>query len=316
MANEPAESERTPAAASPEGDAASAAPSASDSGARAGNPGARSEAAPQGAPEGAPRSPGAGLRLFFQGASLSYVALFRWFRPTSYLASKVAMPLAQMLFFVLLGSFGGAASPAFFVVGNAVQIAAVSGIYGVTMSIGGDRWNGTLPYLFGTPANRLLLFFGRASVHLLDGFIGVAIAFLWGVLLFGLDLSGTDWLALAASIAAVTFATSGLGLLMGCVGLITRNVMFVNNAVYFALLILSGANVPLQRLPGALRSLSSFLPLSAGIAAARRAVSGAPGAWPLIGRELAVGAGYLALGYLVFSLFERAAKDSGSLETV
>ncbi len=30
--------------------------------------------------------------------------------------------------------------------------------HGLTMSIGGDRWEGTLPYLFGTPANRLTMF--------------------------------------------------------------------------------------------------------------------------------------------------------------
>jgi len=33
------------------------------------------------------------LRLFLQGAILSYVALFHWLRPSAYLASKVVMPL-------------------------------------------------------------------------------------------------------------------------------------------------------------------------------------------------------------------------------
>ena len=43
------------------------------------------------------------------------------------------------------------------------------------MSIGGDRWNGTLPYLFGTPANRLFMFLGRSFVHIIDGMLGVVI---------------------------------------------------------------------------------------------------------------------------------------------
>ena len=78
--------------------------------------------------------------------------------------------------------------PTFYVIGNAMQITAVSGIFGVTMSIGGDRWEGTLPYLFGTPANRLAMFVGRAFMHILDGMLGVMLAFGWGVLLLGLDL--------------------------------------------------------------------------------------------------------------------------------
>src|SRR5258708_2153029 len=107
------------------------------------------------------------VRLFFQGAWLSYVALFRWLQPTAYIASKIMLPLAQIVFFTLLGTYATSASNStFYIIGNAIQIIAVSGIFGVTMSIGGDRWDGTLPYLFGTPANRLAMFVGRAFIHL------------------------------------------------------------------------------------------------------------------------------------------------------
>ena len=187
------------------------------------------------------------LRLFWQGTLLSYIVLFNWLTPMTYLASKIVMPLAQVLFFTLLGTFAtGKDTANFYIIGNAMQIAAVSGIYGVTMSIGGDRWNGTLPYIFGTPANRLVLFVGRAFLHIIDGMLGVVIAFLWGVILLGLDLSNTNLLALALTILITTYSTSGLGLLMGCLSLITLNVMFVNNTVYFALLLFSGANVTIR----------------------------------------------------------------------
>ena len=89
------------------------------------------------------------LRIFWQSAVLSYIALFRWLTPQTYLASKVAMPLWQMLFFTFIGTYGsGAANASFFVIGNAIQITAVSGIFGVTMSVAGDRQEGTLVYLF------------------------------------------------------------------------------------------------------------------------------------------------------------------------
>ncbi len=138
------------------------------------------------------------LRLFWQGTILSYAALFAWLRPTTYAASKIVMPLTQMLFFTFLGSYATSPDNAhFYVIGNAVQIAAINGIFGVTMSIGGERWSGTLVYLFGAPANRMMMFFGRAFMHIIDGSIGVVIAFLWGVILFNLDLSQTNLPALA-----------------------------------------------------------------------------------------------------------------------
>lgn len=135
----------------------------------------------------------ANIRLFFQGAVLSYIALFAWFRPSQYIATKVVGPLAQILFFTLMGKFGTSGESAdFYIIGNAIQITALSGIFGVTFSLSGDRWNGTLPYLFGTPANRMTMFLGRAVIHVIDGIFGVLIGFTWGVTLLGLNLANTD----------------------------------------------------------------------------------------------------------------------------
>jgi ABC-2 type transport system permease protein len=257
------------------------------------------------------------LRLFWQGAMLSYIALFHWFRPAQYAASKVFMPLAQMFFFVFLGTFAtNADNASFYVIGNAIQITAVSGIFGVTMSVGGERETGTLPYLFGTPANRIVMFFGRAFMHIIDGMLGVVIAFIWGVILFGLDLSQTSLPALGLIIFITTISTCGLGLLMGCLSLITVNVMFINNFVYFALLIFSGANVPIERFPQVMQSISWALPLTRGITAARMLVGGAnlSEISSLLWGELGIGLLYGFIGYLLFAWFEVQAKRRGTLE--
>lgn len=259
------------------------------------------------------------LVIFWQGTTLSYIALFAWLRPVSYMASKIVMPLAQLLFFTFLGSFAtGSENASFFIIGNSIQIAAVSGIYGVTMSIGGDRWNGTLPYLFGTPANRLVMFLGRAFLHVIDGMFSVLIAFLWGTLLLGLDLSNTNLPALGIAILLATFSTSGLGLLMGCLSLITLNVMFINNSVYFLLLIFSGANIDLTTLPAWISVFSRVLPLTRSIAAARILIAGGSVTQvaPLFLGEFLIGCFYISVGYILFRWFEIQAKRRGSLETV
>jgi ABC-2 type transport system permease protein len=259
------------------------------------------------------------IRLFWQGTLLSYRALFAWLRPVTYMASKIIMPLAQMFFFVFLGSYATAGkNTQFYVIGNAIQITSVSGIFGVTMSVGGDRDAGTLPYLFGTPANRFFIFFGRAFMHVIDGAIGVVIALTWGVLLMGLDLSRTNLAALGVTILVTTFSTCGLGLLMGCLSLLTANVMFVNNFVYFSLLIFSGANVEITTLPIWMQIISSGLPLTRGIAAARLLAGGAAfnDIAPMLLTELGIGLAYGLLGYFLFAWFEMQAKQKGTLETV
>lgn len=256
-------------------------------------------------------------RLFFQGAVLSYIALFAWLRPSQYLATKVFVPLGQIIFFTFLGLHGSSGLDAdFYIIGNSVQLAALSGIFGVTMSVGGERWSGTLPYLFGTPANRLALFIGRSIVHILDGVVGVFIGLTWGVFLMGLDLSRTDPIALILVVLITSFSTAGMGLLLGSLSLVTRNVMFINNTVYFLMLVLTGANVPLYKLPEWAQSISSYLPLTRGIAASRAITEGESfrAISPILLEEILIGIVYIALGYLLFSRFELIAKRRGTLE--
>jgi ABC-2 type transport system permease protein len=257
------------------------------------------------------------VRIFFSGAVLSYKALFRWFRLEPYLATKVIAPLNQILFFSLLGSFAtGPDTASFYAIGNAIQLTAMSGIYGVTMSIGGERNEGTLIYLFGTPANRLLTFMSRAFVHILDGMLGVVMGLIWAGLLLGVDYSKTDLPTLALTVFITTASTSGFGLLMGCLSLVTVNVMFINNTIYFLLLVFSGANVPLANFPVWTQRAAHLLPLTRGIQAAREIIAGANllEVWPLLAGEVLIGVIYVSIGYLLFSWFEMEAKRRGTLE--
>jgi len=260
---------------------------------------------------------GSNIRIFFQGAVLSYRALFRWLRPSTYLASKVLAPLTMMIFFVYIGAYAsGRNNASYYVIGNALIFTASSGIFGVTMSIGGERWTGTLPYLFGTPANRMAMFVGRALMHIVDGMLGVFIGLGWGVLLFGLNLTQTNPAALLLVILVTTFSTAALGLLMGCLSLITRNVMLVNNTVYFLLLLFSGANIPVKSLPAWMRSISMAIPLTRGIAATRVIINGGGigSVASLLQEEVIIGLVFIIMGYSLFRVFETQAKKLGTLD--
>lgn len=257
------------------------------------------------------------IRIFIDGAILSYRALFRWLRPSTYIASKVLAPLTMMIFFVYIGAYAsGSRDATYYVVGNALIFTASSGIYGVTMSIGGERWTGTLPYLFGAPANRMAMFIGRSLMHILDGMLGGLIGLGWGVLLFNLDLSKTDPAVLLITVLITTFSTASLGLLMGCLSLITRNVMLVNNSVYFLLLLFSGANLTISTLPKWMQTISQVIPLTRGIASTRIIVDGGSftDVFPLLSIETLIGVVLMLSGYFMFRLFETQAKKLGTLD--
>jgi ABC-2 type transport system permease protein len=105
---------------------------------------------------------------------------------------------------------------------------------------------------------------------------------------------------------------------MGSVSLVALEVMFVNNTVYFLLLLFSGANIPLAVLPPWMQTISALLPLTRGIQSARLLAKGASLAevWPLLVGETVVGLIYALLGFLLFSRFEAQAKRRGTMDAV
>ncbi len=260
----------------------------------------------------------ADLRVFISGAWLAFVGLYEWLQPTEYVAAKIIAPFTYMVFFVLLGiSATGRSTAEFYIVGNAIEMVSLSGFIAVTFAIVNERWLGTLTYLIASPANRLAVFLGRAFFNVFDGSLTVVICFAWGVVL-GLDLSRANLPALALTILVVTISTSGLGFLVGSLGLMTPNVLFLVNVIFFLLLIFTGANIPLDKLDPWMKPVSAVLPLTRGIQSARLLVGGArlTEVLPLLGGELLVGIAYALAGYAVFRWFESQARTRGTFEAI
>ncbi len=259
------------------------------------------------------------LRMFLDGSFLAYRALFNWANPGGYVASKVVVPILQLLFFVELGTYmTGSANALYFAVGNAMQVTAINGIYGVVMTLGNERAFGTLPLLLGSPAPRLATFLGRSVVHVLDALSSAVIGFTVATLLFGLQLGSANLPLFALCLLLVSASTSGLGLALGSVALVTRDVLTVGNTVYFLLMVLCGVNFPSERPPGVQQVVAGALPMTGGIAAARMAIAGADLAQvaPLLLGEAAIGAAYAAVGYAIFRRLEQRARAGGALEAI
>jgi ABC-2 type transport system permease protein len=256
-------------------------------------------------------------RVFLVGGVISYRALFNWIRPVSYATSMLGIPLFQMLFFAYLGRFAGVRDDAFFVVGNAVQATAMGGLYAMTMTIANERVFGTLGPVLATPASRLALFLGRALPIVLNALAVSAVVFAAGLLLLDFSLPAGRVPALAAVVLVTAVATTGLGLLLGSLGLRVRDVFFASNLVYFLTLLVCGVNVPRDVLPGWLEAAGAALPLTHGLEAARAVAAGeALGAvGGLVATEVAIGAAYAAAAFGLFRLFELEGRRRASLET-
>jgi len=258
------------------------------------------------------------IRIFFIGGYLAYRALFNWIHWSIYLPTMLGGPVFQILFFAYIGRYAKLRSDEFFVVGNAVAISSLGGIFGMAMTIGGERWTQTLSSILVTPANRLALFLGRALPNLANGVIVSTVGFVVGWLLLDFSLKPTEIPAIALVVIVTSFACTAFGTMIGAFGLRGRDVFFFANLMIFVFLLFCGVNVPVDSLPGWMQAIGRVLPLTHGIDAARQIAQGGSlrDVSGLIGTEAGIGVCYAALAYGLLRFFEIDGRRRATLETI
>ena len=256
------------------------------------------------------------LRVFLIGGLISFRALFSWLSPWVFVPTMLVAPIFQILLFAYIGRSAGVQSDGFFLIGNAVQYAAIPCLFGMGHSIEGERWTQTLGIVLATPARRVPLFLGRALPVVLNGFLVALLSVAVGSPLLGVSVPGSAWLPLVAVLVVGSASCTGLGLVTAAIGLRVRETAVLLNVIFGIMLVFCGANVPLSQLPAWMATVGAGLPLTHAIEAARQVASGGSLAsvGPLLGREALVGLVYGVSGLLALRLFEAESRRRATLE--
>lgn len=255
-------------------------------------------------------------RIFLVGGLMSFRAQFNWLNPWILVPSLLVSPVAQIVLFAYIGRAAGVADDRFFVVGNALNYAAIPCMFAMTFAISGERWGQTLGLVLATPARRLPLFLGRAVPVIVTGW-GVALfGLVVGSLLLGVRIDLSVWPTLVLAVAITSLSCTGLGLVMGAACLRIRDGATLGDVVFLLLLVFCGTNVALEDLPTWMATVGTWLPLTHGIEAARGLAGGASldSVSGSLLRELLTGLTYGALGLATLGWMERDSRRRATLE--
>jgi len=253
----------------------------------------------------------------FVGGLTSYRALFNWMSPWVFFPHMLGYPVFEILFFAHLGRFAGVQSDRFFLIGNTFLAIAITGMFGMGHAIAGERRSQTLASLLASPANRLALFVGRALPSVATGVGVAAAAFAICAPILGVRIGASELALMAVAALATSFGCTALGLCLGALGLRGRNVSLFADVIGGSMLLVSGANVPLDRLPGWIQAISSVIPVTHGIEAARELADGAAlgDVGGLLATELTIGLVYFGIGLTLLRIFEYEGRRAATLET-
>jgi ABC-2 type transport system permease protein len=188
----------------------------------------------------------------------------------------------------------------------------------IAFAITWERWEGTIEYTFMAPVKRLTHLLGMCAFSLGYGILRAGVIGLIVVFLFGLDLSGANYLTALAVFVAATLPLLGLGIFTSILPLLSpekgEQMAF---AVQGVLLLISGVYYPIEVLPLPLRLLGYASPLTYTLSSTRDALlhsQSLTNALPNIAILLLMGVVLVPASVWLFSLAEKRAKRLGLLK--
>lgn len=209
----------------------------------------------------------------------------------------------------------GGAYFAFIVVGIASTYVIAAAASAAPSAVASNLGSGTFESLLGTrasvPAILIGLSFQGVALSLLR-----ALALLIGASMFGAEI---QWMAFAGAlpvIALVILAYAGIGLIAAALVLAFRTAGPLISATIALSGLLGGAYYSTSVVPGWLRALTEFVPLTHGLRATRAIILGGEGfgsTWPDVMRTGSDALLLMTLGAIAFAAALRYARRNGTL---
>ncbi len=195
----------------------------------------------------------------------------------------------------------------------------LAGIFNdVSEMIAWERWEGTIEYTFMAPVRRANQMIGQTLFAILHSFLFTGIIGLVVTAFFGLSFAEADFFSAAVILLVGSLSFVGIGMMASVLPLLyPERGAQMTNIVQAVFLLVSGVYYPISVLPGWLRVVARFSPMTYVLEGMRAALLPKPDqvnpwmyVWPLLG----MGVVMLPLGIYLFQKAERYAKRTGKLK--
>jgi len=134
-------------------------------------------------------------------------------------------------------------------------------LMGIPIDTSSSRENGVLRRYRATPLRPVVYLVASVAMYLSVALLGMLILILTGKFVFGLRFAGS-WLSVLAAFILSALAFYAFGYLIASLTPTARVAQTIGMVIFFPMMFLSGAGMPLQMLPEGLRKVSEFLPLT------------------------------------------------------
>jgi ABC-2 type transport system permease protein len=143
---------------------------------------------------------------------------------------------------------------------------ATMAVFLLPVALGGDRERGILRRLSTTPAHPRTLVAAHLVVQLAVATVAAAAAAVVGTLAFAVPIpESAGWFAVSFALGGCSLLA--IGLLIGSLAPTANTGQSIGMILYFPLLFFAGVYIPLEVMPGGVRTISGYTPAGAAVEA-------------------------------------------------
>lgn len=188
-------------------------------------------------------------------------------------------------------------------------------LWAVGYSLRNEQMRGTLESNWLSPTWRFSYLLGSSVPQMVSMVLLLAVSGLEYWFLFGVKFQGSLWLTLLVILAAIP-SVYGLGFAFASVVITAKEANAFVFLVRGIVMVFCGITYPLAMLPGWMQSVAQWLPQTYVIHAVRSAALSTEG-FAGISNDLKMilifGAAWLVIGYVMFVIMERRARQTGAI---
>ena len=144
------------------------------------------------------------------------------------------------------------------------MVIAVTGLTSFPLTMAEYRDKGVLRRLLVTPASPMTLLLAQLVVNVALTLMGLVLLVLVGAVFFDLHMAAS-WAAFVPLLLLVLVSTFSIGFLIAAWAPNERTATTIAMLVYFPMIFLSGATLPLEIMPEVMQTAAKVLPLTWGV---------------------------------------------------
>lgn len=259
------------------------------------------------------------IQTLTASAKNTFITRFTVMHPLLWMIQILITSFFTMYFFVILSKYVGnpEVTVAYVVIGNAVQSVAATTLYSVAEVPGVEKHTGTIEMLVQTPSSLFTVFLGMSAFSIFTGMAAMTMSLCYAAFIFDVSFAVCNFVSIVVVLVLTCLSLTGLGMMIGSVGIRLRTASIIANVVAYIGLLISGVNFPVSYLPEWVQAISYCMPLTYAVDATRDAVNGADifAISGDLGMMIILGSLFIVIAWLSFRYFEKSARQSGKMDS-